>query len=382
MSASEPDGRIAVPAGWPMATHGSTRQREICALAHVSGGFEAGQAVKYRPGLRQEKMGKTAGNLTDFNRYLVELTGSDTPASGRPVVAYFDLDRTLIAGYSITALALTKMWSGSLSPRRIIAHAAIFLHWGLGRSDYHQLLEATARELVGMSEAEMEELGQLAFERRIRPMIYSEARRLIDAHVSLGHEPVIVTSATRYQAEPIARDLGVEQMYCTELAVEDGRVTGEATPCYGHGKKQAAERHIRLRQADMADAYFYSDSCEDLPLLQEVGRPVAVNAKPSLARIAAVRNPGSGATLVPCGLSPGDRPLYLADAERTQGLHCPGRVRARLPGSPCRHHCRRTARLDVSSDQSQRQDTGYRGPCQRAEPHGIRRHPALPGGDP
>lgn len=230
-------------------------------------------------------MVKASRNLTDFNAYLAELTGSQASARG-PVVAYFDLDRTLIAGYSITSLALTKMWSGSLSAGRILRHAGIFLHWGLGRSDYHQLLESTVGALQGMSEAEIAELGEQAFERRMKPNVYTEGRMLIDAHRKLGHEPVIVTSATRYQTLPIARDLGVTQIYCTELEIEHGLITGRATPCYGPGKKKAADVHMGFREAELEDAYFYTDSCEDLPLLEEVGQPVAVNAKSSLARVA------------------------------------------------------------------------------------------------
>lgn len=233
-------------------------------------------------------MVRSSRNLTDINAYLADLSGGRTSARG-PVVAYFDLDRTLIAGYSITSLALQKMWSGSLSPKRILQHAGIFLHWGLGRSDYHQLLESTVGALKGMSEGEIEDLGEQAFERRIKPIIYTEGRRLIDAHKAQGHEPVIVTSATRYQALPIARDMGVTQIYCTELEVEHGVITGNVTPCYGPGKKKAADVHLGFRQAALEDAYFYTDSCEDLPLLDVVGRPVAVNAKTSLARIADAR---------------------------------------------------------------------------------------------
>ena len=230
-------------------------------------------------------MGKPARNLTDFNAYVADLMDGQA-GGGSPVVAYFDLDRTLIDGYSITSLALEKMWSGSLSPKRIIRHAGIFLHWGLGWSDYHQLLESTVGALQGYSEAEMIELGEQAFEKRIKPIIYAEGRQLIRAHKDLGHEPVLVTSATRYQALPIARDLGVDQIYCTELEIQDGVITGAATPCYGPGKKKAADVHMGFREADLADAYFYTDSCEDLPLLEEVGRPVAVNAKSSLTRVA------------------------------------------------------------------------------------------------
>lgn len=232
-------------------------------------------------------MGRSVSKFTDFNAYLADLPISEASAPG-PVVAYFDLDRTLISGYSITALALEKMWSGSLTPRRILRHAGIFLHWGLGRSDYHQLLESTVGAMVGMSEAEIEDLGEKAFERRIKPIIYSEGRQLIDAHKARGHEPVIITSATRYQTLPIARDLGVEQIYCTELEISHGLITGRATPCHGPGKKKAADVHMGFRQARLADAFFYTDSCEDLPLLEEVGHPVVVNAKASLARIANV----------------------------------------------------------------------------------------------
>ena len=132
----------------------------------------------------------------------------------------------------------------------------------------------------------MIELGERAFAKRIKPIVYEEGRQLIEAHKKLGHEPVLVTSATRYQAAPIARDLGIDQLYCTELEIEQGVITGAAMPCYGPGKKKAADVHMGFRGADLADAYFYTDSCEDLPLLEAVGRPVAVNAKTSLTRVA------------------------------------------------------------------------------------------------
>jgi putative phosphoserine phosphatase/1-acylglycerol-3-phosphate O-acyltransferase len=224
--------------------------------------------------------------ITNFDRYL---EGLISEPDGDRVVAYFDLDRTLIAGYSITALALEKMWSGSLSPKRIIAHAGIFLGWGLGRSDYHQLLQATVKGLVGMTDSEMVELGERAFERRLRPLIYEEARRLIDAHKNKGHEVAIITSATRYQTQPIARALGIDEMFCTELEVNEGIITGNVTPCYGAGKQAAAEQHLLDRQADFSDAFFYTDSCEDLPLLEVVGRPVVTNGKTALSKLATTR---------------------------------------------------------------------------------------------
>ncbi len=202
------------------------------------------------------------------------------------VVVYFDLDRTLISGYSITALALEALWSGYLSPRQVLTHAGIFLGYGLGRVDYHDLLTSTVQALIGLPEEEMIELGQNAFDNRLATLIFEEARILIDVHKEKGHEVVMMTSATRYQAEPVAHDLGIDNLCCTELEIVAGRLSGIAQLCYGESKRIAAVRYAFDRQVALDNAFFYSDSCEDLPLLEAVGRPVAANAKSTLAKVA------------------------------------------------------------------------------------------------
>jgi len=222
----------------------------------------------------------------DFQQYLEELRGAPGRAG---VAAFFDLDRTLITGYSITALALERLRMGGLSPRKMVSHASVFLGWGLGRSGYHELVQGTVRGLVGLPEDEIVALGEQAFERRLAGAIYEEARALIAAHHAFGHDVVMVTSATRYQAEPIARELGVAHLYCTELEIENGRITGGVDLCYGEGKRRAAVAFSGSRGADLREAYFYTDSAEDLPLLEAVGRPVTANAKAALARVAAER---------------------------------------------------------------------------------------------
>lgn len=222
----------------------------------------------------------------EFERYLDELRSAPAAAG---TVAFFDLDRTLIAGYSITALALERVRSGAVSPRHLISHASVFLGWGLRRAGYHDLLRGTVRGLVGLEEAEIVELGEQAFERRLAGSIYAEARALIGAHRAAGHEVVMVTSATRYQADPIARELAVEHLFCTELEIEDGRITGEVAPCYGEGKRDAATAFTSGCPIAMQEAYFYTDSCEDLPLLEAVGRPVVANPKAALSKIAVRR---------------------------------------------------------------------------------------------
>ncbi len=98
-----------------------------------------------------------------------------------------------------------------------------------------------------------------------------------------------MTSATRFQAAPIAAGLRVDDLCCTELEIVEGRITGKALPCFGVGKLSAAEHLAHQRQTDLSRAYFYSDSSDDLPLLEAVGRPVVVNPKLPMARLARSR---------------------------------------------------------------------------------------------
>lgn len=223
---------------------------------------------------------------TDFEHYVAALNDAE-PEPG--TIAYFDLDRTLIAGYSVMALAWERMRTGAVPLRRMLSSAGALLGYGLGRADYHHLLTTTVRDLAGESERTLTALGERAFEQRVQGWIYAEARALIGAHRRLGHHIVIVTSATRYQAAPIARGLGVEDLCCTELEIVEGRVTGRALPCFGVGKLSAAEHLAHQRECELAKAYFYSDSSDDLPLLEAVGRPVVVNPKVPMARLARSR---------------------------------------------------------------------------------------------
>jgi putative phosphoserine phosphatase/1-acylglycerol-3-phosphate O-acyltransferase len=223
---------------------------------------------------------------TDFRQYLDGLSRSGCEPG---TIAYFDLDRTLIAGYSVMALAWERMRSGSVPLRRVLSSAGALVGYGLGRADYHHLLTTTVRDLAGESEQALAELGERAFRQRVQGWIYAEARVLIDAHRREGHHIVIVTSATRYQAAPIARGLGVEDLCCTELEIVEGQITGKALPCFGVGKLAAAEHLAHQRHTDLSRAFFYSDSSDDLPLLEAVGRPVVVNPKVTMARLARSR---------------------------------------------------------------------------------------------
>jgi putative phosphoserine phosphatase/1-acylglycerol-3-phosphate O-acyltransferase len=121
--------------------------------------------------------------------------------------------------------------------------------------------------------------------------VYPAARAIVRAHQRKRHTVAIVSSATRYQAEPLARDLGIPHVLCTRLEVADGRFTGRLVKptCYGEGKLTAARALAADAGVDLAESWFYTDSDEDLPLLEGVGRPRPVNANARLAAIATRR---------------------------------------------------------------------------------------------
>ncbi|RLQ23032.1 HAD-IB family hydrolase [Seongchinamella sediminis] len=225
--------------------------------------------------------------MTSLESHLQTVANSPRHGSGR--IAFFDLDRTLIAGYSILALAVETARHGAA--RGKLREAAGLLRdvarqKGAGKGpQYHQLVKRVAGALAGLPESTLQELGERAWNNSVARSLYREAISLVEAHRAAGDQLVIVSAASRYQVEPVARALGISEICCTRLEVQDGRFTGQviAPLCYGEGKTMAARRMARKYRCALADSWFYGDSSADLPLLQKVGRPVAVNPSEKLA---------------------------------------------------------------------------------------------------
>jgi len=211
------------------------------------------------------------------------------------VVAFFDLDRTLISGYSVVALVAEQIRAKKMSFREFTATSTYFFDYGVGRLSYEGLLESILRQLRGQEESTLIELGRKAYQRKLFRKIYKEARDLISVHRRLGHKLVLVTSATRYQARPVAEELAIPNLCCTELEISNGLITGNFLPCFGPSKAEVAMLFVESKFGSgfaeycLDKAFFYTDSADDLPLLEMVGRPVATNAKASLANEASKR---------------------------------------------------------------------------------------------
>jgi putative phosphoserine phosphatase/1-acylglycerol-3-phosphate O-acyltransferase len=207
---------------------------------------------------------------------------------GPKVGAFFDLDRSLLAGFSALAFLQERFVSGRVSPRELWDSTLGALSYSLGRTGFSGMLSASTAAYRGISESVFEEIGETVFEKYLAGRIFPESRALVRAHQERGHTIAIVSSATRYQAEPLARELGIPHVLCTRLHVKHGMLTGriERPTCWGEGKLHYARELAEREGIDLAESWFYTDSIDDLPLLEAVGRPRPLNPDRRLAGLA------------------------------------------------------------------------------------------------
>jgi len=212
--------------------------------------------------------------------------------TGPSVGAFFDLDGTLIYGFSALVFGQDRFRHLEVSPQELARSIITGVAFGLGRVEYDALVSALARGWRGKPEAELEELGQRLFKQRISGLIYPEARALVAAHQRQGHTVVLASSALRYQVEPVARDLDIGHVLCTRLEVEDGHLTGAVAEghLWGEGKRKAVEAFAADHGIDLAESFAYADGNEDVALLEAVGNPRPTNPNKGLERIARRRD--------------------------------------------------------------------------------------------
>ncbi len=212
---------------------------------------------------------------------------ADAP-SGPGIAAIFDFDGTVIAGYSATVFIREQIRRGDLSPRQLVELSTAMTSFGLGSLGFSAMMAVNSQFMQGIEEKTYEQIGEDLFSNKIARMIYPESRALIEAHITKGHTVAIISSATIYQVAPAARDLDIPHVLCTQLEVSDGVFTGKVIhpTCFGQGKVDAAEALAARTGADLDDSFFYSDSTDDLLLLERVGHPRALNPSNALTNIA------------------------------------------------------------------------------------------------
>lgn len=207
--------------------------------------------------------------------------------------AFFDLDRTLIRRSSALALAGSFRRHGVIG-RRQLAKATVmqllFVVRGADEAAVRQASEEGPALLRGFSTERLRELVATALEPTLRPLVYPEAFELARWHQGRGEPVYIVSSTLQEIVDALAADLGFDGALGLLCEADDGVYTGRAVrTCHGAGKADAVRELAAQQGIDLAQSTAYSDSASDLPLLETVGFPVAVNPDRTLRRVAGER---------------------------------------------------------------------------------------------
>ncbi|MFI0738253.1 HAD family hydrolase [Streptomyces sp. NPDC021100] len=213
--------------------------------------------------------------------------------SSRRTAAFFDLDKTVIAKSSTLTFGKSFYQGGLINRRAALRTAYIQFVFLLGGADHEQMerMRKYLSELCrGWNVHQVREIVAETLHQLIDPIIYDEAASLIEEHHAAGRDVVIVSTSGAEVVEPIGRMLGADRVVATRMVVEDGVFTGEVEYyAYGPTKAEAVRELAASEGYDLAGCYAYSDSATDLPMLEAVGHPHAVNPDRALRREATAR---------------------------------------------------------------------------------------------
>jgi HAD superfamily hydrolase (TIGR01490 family) len=223
------------------------------------------------------------------------LPAMDTPADGArgASAAFFDLDKTIISRSSTLAFVPSFYRHGLISRAQAARGALAQVVFRVGGADHDQMeriRDQLSRLCSGWSVERVTEIVTANLAAAIAPIIYEQARGLLDAHRDAGRDVFIVSTAGQEMVGPIAAMLGASGIIATQMRHAEGRYTGEMEfYAYGEGKATRIRELATERGYDLADCFAYSDSVTDLPMLEAVGRPHAVNPDRQLRRVAVAR---------------------------------------------------------------------------------------------
>lgn len=206
--------------------------------------------------------------------------------------AFFDLDGTLIAGFSAKHLAQQRLKNREFGASEFVRTLGVVVKGGgLNPESFAQMLEIAAQGWRGRAIEDLDEFGLQLFNSKIADLIYPEMRDIVRAHRERGHTVALSSSATSFQVEPVAAYLGIEHVLCNRMEVEDGLLTGNIRRpvLWGPGKADAVQRFAAEHGVDMDKSYFYADGDEDLALMHLVGQPRPTNPRGGLAKVAEKR---------------------------------------------------------------------------------------------
>ncbi|MGV0717574.1 HAD-IB family hydrolase [Mycolicibacterium sp. XJ662] len=209
---------------------------------------------------------------------------------GPHIGAFFDLDGTLVDGFTATAHAADRIRRRQARIGEVLGVVEASLRYRFGRMQFERLLTRAAGYLRGESLAELDVLGERLFVERVLSRVFPVMHDIVVAHQQRGHTVVLSSSALTIHAEPVARYLGIDHVLCNRFELDDaGLLTGRiAKPViWGRRKSTAVQGFCGSNEIDLKHSYFYADGDEDAALMVLVGHPRPVNPRPRLSAIAA-----------------------------------------------------------------------------------------------
>jgi putative phosphoserine phosphatase / 1-acylglycerol-3-phosphate O-acyltransferase len=210
-------------------------------------------------------------------------------APGPKIGAFFDLDGTLVAGFTAVILTQERIRRRDMGVGELISMITAGLNHQLGRIEFEELISKASGALRGRMLSDLEEIGERLFAQKIESRIYPEMRELVRAHLARGHTVVLSSSALTIQVAPVARFLGILNTLTNKFETnEDGILTGGVLKpiLWGPGKAAAVQKFATENDIDLKDSYFYADGDEDVALMYLVGNPRPTNPEGKMAAVA------------------------------------------------------------------------------------------------
>ncbi len=204
-------------------------------------------------------------------------------------LAIFDLDNTLIGGDS------DYLWGEFLVNNQLIdadhyrrENERFYEQYKDGSLDIYEYQAFSLKPLSQHSFNQLLAWHEEFMRQMIEPILLPKAHALISAHKEQGHRPLIITATNSFITRPIGEKLGINELIGTDPEIENGRFTGRVAgiPSFQGGKVTRLHDWLKQHNESLEDSYFYSDSHNDLPLLELVTHPVAVDADPRLTAVA------------------------------------------------------------------------------------------------
>jgi len=205
-------------------------------------------------------------------------------------IAFFDLDKTLLAVNSGTLWVRRELALGYVTKRQALRAAFWLARYQLGFASAEVMVEEAVAEITGTRAADLRERTARFYEQEVRRTFRAGGLEALRQHRAAGDRCVLLTSSSNYMSELVQRELRLDGVLCNTMEVDanglhTGRVVGRV--CFAAGKLVHAEAEARARGVALKDCAFYTDSYSDLSVLAVVGRPVPVNPDPRLRRHAA-----------------------------------------------------------------------------------------------